>query len=193
VPNVKEDNKSSGTILNEDQFYKYNQIISQQQVQTTGLEENSSDSAASFVANSPSTPVNLIRNTLKADNFYDAFNNGVQHHEEPTRSQNVQNVQIQTTTVTFTTSSSSPPSSKKKKMKKKGTIKGARRGNKYVISSETEESDEYDSVRSADGLNISIEEAYDMLAAKFPPAPVLMKMGSLWAVCEMIRQDLGSV
>ncbi|KAL0481617.1 histone-lysine N-methyltransferase [Acrasis kona] len=174
--------------LGEEQFYKYEKMILQQQTKTS-VEDSSCDSAE------PPTPVTLLHNTLKVDNFYEPFqekDNSFRKSHEPTSEQLIPNVQIQTTTVTFTTSSAAT-SVKLKKKKKKSSVSGSRRDKKYVNSSETEDSDGYERSPEIGELNISIDEVHHMLSAKFPKAPVLMKMGSLWAVCEVIRQELGSV
>lgn len=106
-----------------------------------------------------------------------------------------------TTTLTMTTTVSSAKSKRlRERMAKNGGVRKV-----YASSSETEDSD-YDQNQVADDrrqdsdeettitwseaakeLNISIEDAYDVLTSRFPQAPVLKKMGSLWAICEIIR------
>jgi hypothetical protein len=104
------------------------------------------------------------------------------------------NVTTTTTTLTMTTTVSSAPTKSKRlrdRIVKNGGVRTV-----YASSSETEDSD-YEQDNESDvshqwnaaakALNISLDEAHDVLTSRFPQAPVLKKMGSLWAICEVIR------
>lgn len=102
-----------------------------------------------------------------------------------------------TTTLTMTTTVSSTKSKRiRERMAKNGGSRTV-----YASSSETEDSDYDNDVESqtlswsaaAKALNISLDEAHDVLTSRFPQAPVLKKIGSLWAVCEIIRGQERSV
>lgn len=108
-----------------------------------------------------------------------------------------------TTTLTMTTTSVSSSNTKSKRVRERMAKNGGAK-TVYASSSETEDSDYEQNVSSpksisrqweeaAKALNISLDVAQDVLTSRFPQAPVLKKMGSLWAICEIIRGQGQSV
>lgn len=98
-----------------------------------------------------------------------------------------------TTTLTMTTTVSSAPV-KSKRIRDRIAKNGGSRVVYTGSSSGTEDSDyEPEPVKisqweeAAKALNVSLEDAHSVLVNRFPKAPVLKKMGSLWAICEVIR------
>jgi hypothetical protein len=175
----------------------------------------SSASASSSVSNTK-PPVTILQNTFgsvdKLGNFYGSFNetdkqpetspygmlmDGDEDYEviaaqrrpqKRTRTSPPKKVTTTTTLTMTTTVSSAPVKSKRvrdRMVKKRVNYAGA--------SSGTEDSDYEPEVKfskweaAAKALNVSLEDAHSALVHRFPKAPVLKKMGSLWAICEVIR------
>lgn len=126
---------------------------------------------------------------------YMAIQSDISQRRPQKRNRRPPNKVTTTTTLTMKTTVRSAIL-KSKRTRERMTTRRTERVN-YATSSETEESDYDDEAnkcsikkkpaRRWNLLNISLDEAYSILTDRFPQAPVLQKMGSLWAVCEVMR------
>jgi hypothetical protein len=128
------------------------------------------------------------------DEDFEAIASDKRRPQKRTRVSPPKKVTTTTTTLTMTTVSSAPV--KSKRVRDRMAKNGGRRVVYTGTSSDTEDSDyepapsDSTSLRwkeAAKELNVSLDDAYSVLTNRFPKAPVLKKMGSLWAICEVIR------
>jgi hypothetical protein len=128
------------------------------------------------------------------DEDYEVIASDTRRPQKRTRRSPPKKVTTTTTTLTMTTVSSAPV--KSKRVRDRMEKNGGRRVVYTGTSSDTEDSDYEPTTpdtaslrwkKAAKDLNVSLEDAYTVLTSRFPKAPVLKKMGSLWAICEVIR------
>lgn len=202
--------------LSEEQFYQYQQLIMKQQEKATPAQ--GAVPVEPIAKQTPVTILqNTFGSVDTLGNFYGSFNEQAKKSEASPygllideeydelsetrrpqkRARKVSPPKKVTTTTTTLTMTVSSASVKSKRVRDQMAKNGGTRVNYSGTSSDTEESEyEPDQIvpsatswdEAAKVLNVDLDDAYTLLTTRFPSAPVLKKMESLLALCEVIRQ-----